>query len=235
MGPRLPLLFLLPALLSAEIIPGNVFDDGGTGFGGTRLMVTLSGGFAYRTGSAPDSIPDEMKGYISTLRRGTVIAAQGAYFFLPLLGAGLTFSRFSGTHSSSEDVVAADYMTGRILGKGPISDDISILAFGPVAAARLMFLGANTFLYFSCAPVVIFYSDRSVLLGHAYDLEGRTFGMEANFGLDYLFTRYIGVGFGLSCLAGSVSDLKLDGKEGVIPGAERMNRIGIFFGLKFNY
>jgi len=235
MGFRLPLLFLLPALLSAEIIPGDVFDDGGTGFGGTRLMVTLSGGFAYRTGSAPDSIPDEMKGYISALRRGTVIAAQGAYFFLPLLGAGLTFSCFSGNHSSSEDVVAADYATGRILGKGPISDDISILAFGPVAAARLMFLGANTFLFFSLSPVMIFYSDRSVLLGRAYEIKGRTFGLESTFGLDYLFSRHFGAGFGLSYQAGSVSDLQLDGQEGLIPGAERMNRIGIFLGLKFNY
>lgn len=190
----------------------------------------LEGGYAFRTARFADGLTNDYKDYLRKLMRGPVLGANVRFNIDNMYSIGVHYDRFM----SSNAAYAYMYDNDGNYIEGSVSDDHTInfiaASFGYFMYSKNQkhrFFAEYLFGYMN-------YVDNSVEFGDAYTLDGATFGMGAVIDYDYMLSKHVGIGAGVSYYWGALSKININGYEQNLgKNREGLQRVNLKAGVRF--
>lgn len=201
-----------------------------------RLMLAVNGGWSYRTARAPTNIPTEFREYVNELKTGYNFGGEVAFYISEPLGLGLKFCDYK---SSNE--IPNIYRTNPngIREYGRMSDDISIIYFGPTFNTRLFNSNKTNAIVSKLSIGYLGYNNNAVVI-NSFNIKGSTVGLLIDLGYDIALSKKLSIGFTASYIMGTlfnytVSDgTKTETVKLKPENYDTLTRIDISIGVRFN-
>lgn len=200
-----------------------------------KLRLAIQGGWSYETAKVSEDVPASLRDYVKDLKSGYHFGGDATFFISESVGFGVKYSMFR--TKNQVEIYAQDTVTGQIR-TGMLSDDITLQYIAPAVTARISSKDNNTHFYSSFALGYLDYKDNASIIDN-FTLTGNTIGLLLDFGFDFVFTKDIGVGVGISYMVGSLKEFeyddgqqkrKIEYEDGT---AEGLNRLDISIGLRW--
>lgn len=190
----------------------------------------LEGGYAFRTARFADGLTNDYKDYLRKLMRGPVLGANVRFNIDNMYSIGVHYDRFMSRNAAYAYMYDDD---GNYI-EGTVSDDHTInfiaASFGYFMYSKNQkhrFFAEYLFGYMN-------YVDNSVEFGDAYTLDGATFGMGAVIDYDYMLSKHVGIGAGVSYYWGALSKININGYEQNLgKNREGLQRVNLKAGVRF--
>lgn len=190
----------------------------------------LEGGYAFRTARFADGLTNDYKDYLRKLMRGPVLGANVRFNIDNMYSIGVHYDRFMSSNAAYAYMYDDD---GNYI-EGSVSDDHTInfiaASFGYFMYSKNQkhrFFAEYLFGYMN-------YVDNSVEFGDAYTLDGATFGMGAVIDYDYMLSKHVGIGAGVSYYWGALSKININGYEQNLgKNREGLQRVNLKAGVRF--
>lgn len=170
--------------------------------------------------------------------RGFSLGADFLYFVHKHFGIGFTYLNYLSRNSSNSLYFKDDLL--KIEGEGNVSGQRSISFLGPSMYFRKK-IDFKTLLMFGITPGINSYREKGNLAKNTYQISGKSFGVNANLGVDFLLGNDIlGRNLILSLESGyndgklKERQLLLNGKSSVLTSPFDLRRLDFTVGLRLS-
>lgn len=191
----------------------------------TPYSFELNFGYSRRTNPLSHSIGDSLKDYANGLRKGIGFSCNSNYNFKRNFGIGInifyTFSSNSTTYYSYE----YNHKQEREL-----SEKIEVIILAPSFNYRIFSYNDKTVFNFKVFAGYLSYNS---ILNKLTPIRGRTFCSGVTAGIDHVLGNRFVLGYSLSYVTGSLSEVKTWGTTIDLKEREGLNRIEVGIGIRF--
>ncbi len=200
-----------------------------------RYRVSFNGGFSYLIGKTSESVPNDLKNYISELKSGSHFSVDGGYFWKENIGLGLKYSSFL-TKNSIDNVTVTD-VNGQTR-NGRLADNINTQFFGATIYNRAYSKSRNTVWLLNASLGYLAYKDNATVINN-FLITGGTLGGGLDFSADFKLGENFYFGLGAGYMLGVLKQVKYGSgsnqqirkfDEGEY---ESMNRIDLSAGVRW--
>ncbi len=190
----------------------------------------FDGGYAFRTARLADGLSNDYKDYLRELSKGPVMGANLRINIDKMYSLGIHYDRF--TSSNSGYFYAYDDYGNYHEGLISSNHNINFIA----ASAGYHFTTPNEkhCFFFDYLLGYMNYHAIESDFGTDYIIEGATIGMGLTFDYDYMLSKHIGIGAGMSYYNGALSKAKVNGNEqNLNNNKEGLQRFNLKAGIRF--
>jgi len=193
-----------------------------------------------RIGDLAQNIPPNLQSYHDQLKSGTALFSDISYFIRPSHGFGWMFSQWWTSHAAEnrifykQDMVTYDF-------SGDIENDIQIIYTGPILVIRHDLPNSRLHMNSLFTAGSLIFRDRQKIIRTAEnpvqteneEIDGYTFGIGGNIGLEYPFTDAFGLFADFMFLFGTLP--RQNTESNLYQDRISLNRLDIHIGLMFNF
>lgn len=191
----------------------------------------FDGGYAFRVAKLPSDASSDYKDYLRKLKRGPVAGANVRFNVDNMYTLGLHYNRFM----SSNSAYFYAYDENGNYYEGPVSNDHVINFF----AFSFGYYGFNSKnekhrLLLEYLIGYMNYYDYAEEYGYQYTVKGATLGMGMALDYDYMLSKHVGIGAGLSFYRGVLSKVYVNNyEENLGQNKIGLSRFNLTAGVRF--
>ena len=190
----------------------------------------FDGGYAFRTAKFADNLSGDYKDYLRKLTRGPVMGANFRINIDKMYTIGIHYDRFM----SSNSAYFYAYDEYGDYHEGLVSDNHVINFIAASAGYQLISTNEKHRFFFDYLLGYMNYYDDGEEFGTTYKIDGATLGMGIGFDYDYMLSKHVGIGAGLSYYSGALSKMYVNGYEQNLgKNKEGLQRLNLKAGLRF--
>lgn len=204
----------------------------------SKFRLMINGGLGYLTAKLSPSISPSLYDYYNDLRKGFTFNSALDYFFIPTIGAGISYSLFR-SKNTLYPVSVLNTVSGQVL-IGKLQDDITVNYIGPRFVLRYTSKNKNAVFspYFSLGYAR--FQNKAILI-NSFTITSSTLGRKLGFDLEYRLDNTVFIGFDASytSLILSKIDVESNGKKTTInlkkDEYDNESRADILVGLRYTF
>jgi hypothetical protein len=190
----------------------------------------FDGGYAFRTAKFADGLSSDYKNYLRKLSRGPVLGANLRFDIDKMYTIGIHYNRFM----SSNAVQAYMYDDYGNYFEGIVSDRHTINFFAMTAGYQYISQNEKHRFFFDYLIGYMNYYDIGEQFGDKFTIDGATLGMGMVFDYDYMLSKHVGIGAGLSYYSAALSKMNVNGYENNLgKNKEGLQRLNFKAGIRF--
>ncbi len=190
----------------------------------------LDGGYAFRTAKMPSDISSDYKDYLRKLTRGPILGANVRFDIDKMYTIGLHYDRFT----SSNSAMFYAYDENGHYYEGELSDDYAINFFAASAGYQMISSNEKHRFFVDYMLGYMNYHNDNWELGQQYRMDGASLGMGMAVDYDYMLSKHVAVGAGVSYYHAVLSKIYVNGYEYDLgQNKEGLQRINLKAGIRF--
>lgn len=190
----------------------------------------LDGGYAFRTARLPKDASNDYKDYLRKLTRGPVLGANVRFDIDKMYTIGILYDRFM----SSNAAVFYTYDDFGTYLEGELSDDYAINFFAASAGYQMISSNEKHRFFMDYMLGYMTYHNNNWELGQQYILDGASLGLGLAVDYDYMLSKHVAIGAGISYYHAVLSKIYVNGLEYDLgQNKEGLQRLNLKAGLRF--
>lgn len=190
----------------------------------------FDGGYAFRTARLPKDASSDYKDYLRKLTRGPVLGANVRFDIDKMYTIGIHYDRFM----SSNSAMFYAYDDHGTYFEGELSDDYAINFFAASAGYQMVSSNEKHRFFVDYMLGYMNYHNNNWELGQQYIMDGASLGMGMAVDYDYMLSKHVAIGAGISYYHAVLSKIYIDGLEYDLgQNKEGLQRLNLKAGLRF--
>ena len=192
----------------------------------------LEGGYAYRTAKFADGLSSDYKDYLKKLTRGPVLGANVRFNISNMYSIGIHYDRFM---SSNAGYFYA-YDDNGTYYEGLVSDDYTINFIAASFGYHLFSRNQKHRFFLEYLLGYMNYLNKGMEFGASCTIEGATLGMGVVIDYDYMLSKHVAIGAGISYYNGTLSTIKYNGQiQNLGNNKEGLQRFNLKAGVRYYF
>ena len=190
----------------------------------------FDGGYAFRTARLPKDASSDYKDYLRKLSRGPVLGANLRIDIDKMYTIGIHYDRFMSNNSA----LFYAYDEGGNYFEGELSDDYAINFFAASAGYQMISTNEKHRFFFDFLLGYMNYHNNNWEMGQQYIMDGASIGMGMAVDYDYMLSKHVAIGAGVSYYSAVLSKVYINGYEYDLgQSKEGLQRLNLKAGIRF--